>query len=594
MRSIGFNIFGKIRREKTVARKIEAIARYLSVLLTFILCTYTSFAQVNGQATRMATIQATERMLTNPGSGELSAFIDSKLSTSYRTSMTRDTMLKHLKVLRKAVAGAGSVDLALENDSIHLIFSGGADATIVIQLAKDDPGKIAYLRLKKERSEHERSLNEKRDAALRQRIRSLESLSQANDEKVLLVFAETNLTRLLRDSIDRERLFSMLRTIGRASAGAGEITVSPDSNGVHLIFRGSKNIDVLFVLEENEPFQISALFVDTNIDESDKTGALSIAPITWVNLRERLQEEEKAGFLGTVLVVRNGQIMLHEGFGMANAEQGIPNTTETIFDIGSTPIDFTRAAILKLQDEEILNLSDPISCFFSDIPPDKTSITVEHLMTGQSGLPNFHHIPEQDEDYDLTWIDRDEAVQRICNVPLLFSPGEDQSHSHSAFVLLAAVIEVVSGQSYADFLHQHFFEPIGMQHTACYGSNSGFGSDQMSVGYGTSKVGDVNIPLNWGSTSWLVMGSGGMVSNPGDMYRWVKAIHSGDLLSEEALDMYGCGNVYMGDSDRGFLFVYVDDPDNTVFVSSNSHTRSGDLSSAITHALVQLVTAYYD
>lgn len=85
------------------------------------------------------------------------------------------------------------------------------------------------------------------------------------------------------------------------------------------------------------------------------------------------------------------------------------------------------------------------------------------------------------------------------------------------------------------------------------------------------------------------MGSGGMVSNPGDMYRWVKGIHSGDYLSENALDIYGRGNVLMGGSDRGFLFVYVDNPQNAVFLSSNGHKRSGDLPSSLAKALVELV-----
>ena len=429
-----------------------------------------------------------------------------------------------------------------------------------------------------------------KQAALRQRVRALEALSHQQSNEARRDFAETHLTESLRTSLDEKELFSMLHTVGRASAGAGEVMVRPDSNAVRLSFRGAQNIDVIFALEQQEPFRIETLSVQTEVDVFDTIDGVSVAPITWENLRERLREEESAGFSGTIMVVRDGRVILHQGYGMANGKEELPNTTEIIFGIGSTAIDFTRAAILKLFDEGQLKLSDPITRFLSNVPPDKTSMTIRHLMNGQSGLPNFHHDPAKDEDYDLTWIDREEAVRRILDAPLLFAPGEDQAHSHSAFVLLAAVIEFVSGKAYAEFLHQNFFEPIGMRHTGFYGLGSGFSAEQMAVGYGPSRVGEVNIPLNWGPTSWLVMGSGGMVSNPGDMYRWVKAIHTGELLSEEALELYGRGNVYAGGSDRGFLFVYVDDPENTALISSNTHTRSGDLPGAVAQELVGLVT----
>jgi len=467
------------------------------------------------------------------------------------------------------------------------------------KLAAEDLPKGANIRIRTERvpqdagdgwqteeePEPQALQQEDRDTALRKRVRALESLSGMREEPALVRFAEQHLTESLRKSIAPDELFEMLQKIGRAAAGA-----APADDGVRLSFRGSENIDVHFSLEENPPFRIRSLKVEAA--ESDALGSeeLSLAPMTWDNFRERLKQEEEAGFAGTVLIVQDGEIVHHQGYGMANRERGIPNTTDTIFGIGSTPIDFTRAAILKLRDDGKLNLSDPITRFFSGVPSDKTTITVEHLMTGRSGLPNFHHDPERDDDYDLTYIDRDEAVRRILSAPLLFPPGEGESHSHSAFGLLAAVIEIVSGQSYADFLQQRFFDPIGMKHTGFYGRQSGFAAEQFAVGYGHNQAAKLNIPLNWGHTSWLVMGSGGMVSNPGDMYRWVQAIHKGDILSTQSRKFYGSGQVYSGGSDRGFLFVYVDDPDNTVFVASNAHGRNDNLQRAVAFALVQMVT----
>ncbi|MBN2028904.1 beta-lactamase family protein [bacterium] len=537
----------------------------------------------------MAIIESTENMLTNPDKIVMSVFIDSNLSTAYRGSMSNEAMLEHLDEIRSAVTGAGSLDIALENNELRLIFSEGTEVTVVLQLSEDEPGMIDSIDLEQKSSEDGPSLNQQWDAALRQRIRALESLSQVTDEGELLHFAGNHLTDSLRKSISPKALISMLLEIGRASAGSGEVTVSLDDHGVNLSFRGSENIDVHFTLEGKEPFRLNTLSVMTDINEFSESNGISLSPITWDNLHERLREEERAGFSGVILIVHEGQTILHEGYGFVNREQNIPNTTETTFCIGSTPIDFTRAAILKLQDDGKLHLSDPISMFFQNVPTDKVSITLEHLMTGHSGLPNFHHDPENDEDYDLTWIDREEAIRRILGIPLLFKPGEDQSHSHSAFVLLAAIIEIVSGESYPDYLKKHFFNPIGMQHTGFYGADSGLDPNKMAVGYGTSRVGKINIPYYWGPTSWLIMGSGGMVSNPEDMLRWVQTIHGRSLLSEQALEIYGKGSILAGGSDRGFLFIYIDDPENSLFLSSNAHTRQGDLPSSLALELIQLM-----
>ena len=428
------------------------------------------------------------------------------------------------------------------------------------------------------------------ESAVRERVRAIESLGRARDEAALRSFIEADLTARLASSLDERELMSMLRTIGEAAAGAGDITISQTGGGLLLSLRGARDLDVHFALEQAEPHRIDALSIDTEVSGPGRDGEAAIAPITWDDLATRLREEEAAGFSGVVLVVRDGHVVLDEGYGMADAGRGIPNTTGTIFCIGSTAIDFTKAAVLLLMDEGKLDLSDRVSRFFPEAPADRGAITIEQLMTGRSGLPNFHHDPAVDDDYDLTWIDRDEAVRRIFAAPLLFAPGEGQAHSHSAFVLLAAVVEIASGAPYEEFVRSRFLEPIGLEHTGFYGPDSRLDPAMMAVGYGPSSVGEPNIPANWGPTSWLVMGSGGMVSNPGDMYRWVRAIHSGDHLSGRALDVYGRGNVLAGGSDRGFLFVYIDDPLNTVLVSSNAHDRAGP----VARALVQLVVSSGD
>ncbi|MGD8375236.1 MAG: serine hydrolase domain-containing protein, partial [Acidobacteriota bacterium] len=232
-------------------------------------------------------------------------------------------------------------------------------------------------------------------------------------------------------------------------------------------------------------------------------------PLTWENLEARLEEEAEAGFSGAVVVVRDGKTVLDRGYGLANREKRIPNRPDTIFAIGSTPIDFTKAGILLLAQQGKLGLDDPITKYFPDVPQDKRGITLRQLMTGRSGLRNFHGRPS-DPNPDHTWIDRDEAMRRIFEGELLFPPGEGRRHSHSAWGVLAAVIEIVSGQSYPEFTEEHLFGPAGMVDTGFFGEP--YPEDRMAVGYGDDTSGEINAPPYWGPTSWLVMGSGGQVS----------------------------------------------------------------------------------
>lgn len=258
-------------------------------------------------------------------------------------------------------------------------------------------------------------------------------------------------------------------------------------------------------------------------------------PLTWANLGERLAAEAEKGFTGAVLVVREGETIIDAGYGLANRERNIPVRPDTIFATGSEPIDFTHVAILQLAQAGKLSLTDPITRFFDHVPEDKRAITVEYLMTGASGLQNFHDIPS-DRDPDHSWIDRDEAMRRIFAQELLFPPGEGEEHSHSAWGVLAAIVEIASGSSYQDYTREHIYEPAGMVDT-------GFNGDpvpveRLAIGYGTASDGTINAPPYWGPTSWLVMGSGGQISTTHDTGRFYDALRENRLLAPEWTERY--------------------------------------------------------
>ena len=291
--------------------------------------------------------------------------------------------------------------------------------------------------------------------------------------------------------------------------------------------------------------------------------------ISWNSIGERMEFEAKEhDFCGSVLVVRNGEIAFQKSYGMANREKSIANNNDTIYAVGSTPIDFTKASILLLVDRGKVALEDPITKYFQNVPDDKQSITVQHLMSGRSGLLDFHDVPG-DENPDHTWIDRDEAVKRIFAQKLLFEPGSKRQHSHSAWGLLAAIVEIASGKSYPEFTRENIYEPLGMKDTGFFGES--YPESRVAVGYGFRKSSDPNSPPHWGQTSWLVMGSGGQVSTLGDMFRFVTGTQAGELHSAEITErFYKGGGTYANGDMFGFEFIYSDGPDSMVFLISNA------------------------
>eukprot|EP00913_Durusdinium_trenchii_P005851 g5463.t1 len=291
-------------------------------------------------------------------------------------------------------------------------------------------------------------------------------------------------------------------------------------------------------------------------------------PLTWDTARDALEQAEADGFSGAVLLVRDGEVFLSEGYGLADRERNIPNTPETIFALGSTPIDFTHVAILQLLAAGKLDLDDTITEYFDAFPEDKHAITLEHLRTGASGLPDFPYIPGVDKDPDHSPLSRDELIERARKAELLFEPGTDNIHSHFAWGVLAAVVEVVSGQSYRDYITQHVLGPAGMTRTGFHGQR--FPGETVAIGYDSRSWGEINSPEHWGDTSWLVMGSGGMVGTNADLFRFNRAIEGGTLLPRAVHRLYPSNGVYANGNMYGFETYYNHGGDDLFYLNSNN------------------------
>lgn len=359
----------------------------------------------------------------------------------------------------------------------------------------------------------------------------------------------------------QEQLLNQLIELRKYTAGrdAADISVSP--RDVVLVYETEQGpLELAFELTK-PPFRIASITLDRS--------GLDQQALTWNNVESVLDTAAKEGFAGACLLTRNGKIVMHKAYGLANRESKIANSIDTVFAIGSAPIDFTHASVLILRDQGKIALDDLISKYFNGVPADKQTITIRHLMTGQSGLRDFHDLPG-DKEPDHTWIDRDEAVRRIMNHQLLFKPGQGREHSHSAWGLLAAIVEISSGQTYQDFTRENLYQPAGMTDTGFFGDR--VDEHKIAVGYGHRKSSDPNSPPHWGKTSWLVMGSGGQVSTLADLYRWELAIRAGKIMSPESTKQFiGRGNRVSADGDSyGFEFLHSHNPECMFMIISNA------------------------
>ena len=141
---------------------------------------------------------------------------------------------------------------------------------------------------------------------------------------------------------------------------------------------------------------------------------------------EYLRRAVPFGLAGAILVARGDTVILHQGYGMADRERGLPVTTETVFDAVSVTKQFTAAAILRLGEQGKLALTDSLGHFFPEVPPDKAGITVHYLLTHSAGLRNIVA-------GDYTPISRDSLVQAVLAAPASWKPGARSGYSNSCY-----------------------------------------------------------------------------------------------------------------------------------------------------------------
>lgn len=236
-------------------------------------------------------------------------------------------------------------------------------------------------------------------------------------------------------------------------------------------------------------------------------------------------------FSGSVLVARDGVPLFDKGYGLASYELNVPNTPQTVFNIASLTKQFTAMAIMQLQEQKKLVVGDPICRYLDDCPAAWQPITIRHLLTHSSGIPNYSSLPRWDEDLGLKKYRRDELVDLFRNLPLQSIPGEKYKYSNSGYFLLGLIIERASGQTYGKFLRERIFMPLNMK-------NSAFDNSRALVlgratGYYSRGTSFVTAPYVDPSTTYA---DGGITSTTADLLRWDQALYTKKLVSRQSID----------------------------------------------------------
>lgn len=268
-------------------------------------------------------------------------------------------------------------------------------------------------------------------------------------------------------------------------------------------------------------------------------------------------------FNGSILVAVGGEVIYKKGFGLANMEWNIPNQTNTKHRLGSLTKQFTAMLVMQLVEKKKIKLDAPISEYLPDYPkPNADVITIHHLLTHTSGIPNYTSIPKFQGNLNLHSYKPEEFITFFADSTIQFKPGTKFSYSNSGYYLLGVIMEKVTGKSFEQLLKENITIPLSMNDTGydhhgtiLMNRASGYQREWNDTNLNNASYLDMSVPY----------AAGAMFSTVEDLYRWDQALYNCQLLSKENSELmfkehiqssssyYGYGwniaNISIGNSD---------------------------------------------
>lgn len=246
------------------------------------------------------------------------------------------------------------------------------------------------------------------------------------------------------------------------------------------------------------------------------------------------RKHEWSGFNGNVLFAVKGKIIYQKAFGYRDLKNKEELLIDDAFQLASVSKTITSTAILQLYDKGLLSLDDTIQQFIPDFPEKYQGITIDYLLSHKSGLFEYWHFNDEEWRKGVQFLTYDKLVDAIKEKQpgVNFLPGRRYNYNNLNFVFLARIVEVVSKQSFGEYLEEHIFKPAGMKNAFVFNANDSTTIKQKKVMghyYGTRKY-QLEYPDG-------LYGDKGIFASVGDLLNYDQALIDGKLLQDSTLSL---------------------------------------------------------
>ncbi|HEV2801235.1 MAG TPA: serine hydrolase domain-containing protein [Pyrinomonadaceae bacterium] len=394
----------------------------------------------------------------------------------------------------------------------------------------------------------------------------LKTLNDA-DASAQLDFIRANFSERMLEETPPDAWLTFFRKLRQQSGGIDVMLVSPDSNERFLVLdvrsrRGNHWARMFFSLARGGDAATAQKFSNVGIfgirdPQLERADAWSQSKMPEADTlkeikrhAERLAAEDR--FSGVVLVARGERVVLQEAYGMAEKSFGVPNRVDTKFNLGSMNKMFTSVAIAQLVERGKLSFQDTLAKVLPEYPNRQAAekITVHHLLTHTSGLGDFFDNP-QFRPHRERYVKPADYFPLFAAETLRFEPGARFGYSNAGFVVLGAIVERVSGQSYFDYVREHIYRPAGMTDSDSYELTEVV--PNLAVGYARFQDDPMGIDprrSNVAFLPWRGSPAGGGYASAPDLLKFARALGAHKLLSAQMTELVTGAKVSMTGSPR--------------------------------------------